>query len=193
MSDDVAPTRDEVTRLLRAARDGDPDAADRLAPLVYDELHAMAIRAMRRESDGHTLQPTILAHEAFLRLIDQRDTDWQSRAQFFALASQAIRRLLVDHARRRAAAKRDGGTRVTLDEQVAETPGGTSIDLLALDDALAKLAMLEPRYARVVELRFFTGLGVDETAEVMGISPATVKRDWTFAKAFLHRELEGTR
>ncbi len=184
------PTQHEVTRLLHALRDGEEDAAELLARVVYDELHVIAEHAMRRESGGHTLQPTILVHEAFLRLIDQHEVNWQGRAHFFALAAQAIRRILVDHARRRNAIKRDGGARITLEDAAIES-STDSIDLIAIDDALKRLASLDERQARVVELRFFTGLGVKETAEALGISPATVKRDWTFAKAFLQRELEG--
>lgn len=185
-------THHDVTRLLHALRDGEENAAEQLARVVYDELHAIAEHAMRRESGGHTLQPTILVHEAFLKLVDQREVNWQGRAHFFALAAQAIRRILVDHARRRNAQKRDGGSRITLEDAALEE-STDSIDLIAIDDALQKLAALDERQARVVELRFFTGLGVNETAEALGISPATVKRDWTFAKAFLQRELESVK
>ncbi len=180
----------EVTRLLHDLRAGQQDAADRLASLVYDELHVIAAHAMRGESAAHTLQPTALVHEAFLRLVDQRDAVWKNRAHFSGIAAQAMRRILVDHARRRRAAKRDGGVRITLEDVGAEAPGVTSLDLIALDDALAKLASLDPRQAKVVELRFFAGLDVEQTAEALGISPATVKRDWTFAKAFLYSELD---
>ena len=189
---DAPHTQDEVTRLLHALRDGEDNAAEQLARVVYDELHAIAEHAMRREVGGHTLQPTILVHEAFLRLIDQQEVNWQGRAHFFALASQAIRRILVDHARRRQAMKRDGGTRITLEDAVLQS-STDSVDLIAIDDALERLAIVDTRQARVVELRFFTGLGINETAEALGISPATVKRDWTFAKAFLQRELENGR
>lgn len=185
-------THHDVTRLLHALRDGEENAAEQLARVVYDELHAIAEHAMRRESGGHTLQSTILVHEAFLKLVDQREVNWQGRAHFFALAAQAIRRILVDHARRRNAQKRDGGSRITLEDAALEE-STDSIDLIAIDDALQKLAALDERQARVVELRFFTGLGVNETAEALGISPATVKRDWTFAKAFLQRELESVK
>ena len=159
-----------------------------VAPLVYNELHRIAVLAMRRESEGHTLQPTELVHEAFARVVGQRQVDWQCRSQFYGLAAQAIRRILIDHARRRRAIKRDHGLRVTLDESVGGV-AGRSLDLIALDDALRRLAELDERQARVVELRFFGGLDVAETAESLGISPATVKRDWTFARAFLLREL----
>lgn len=189
---DAPNTQHEVTRLLHALRDGEGDAAEQLARVVYDELHAIAEHAMRKEVGGHTLQPTILVHEAFLRLIDQHEVNWQGRAHFFALAAQAIRRILVDHARRRQTVKRDGGARITLEDAALET-AAESVDLIAIDDALQRLAALDARQARVVELRYFTGLGVDETAEALGVSPATVKRDWTIAKAFLHRELENAR
>ncbi len=183
-------TDHEVTRLLADLSRGDPEAADRLAPLVYAELHRLAEFAMQRESAGHTLQPTELVHEAFLRLIGQRNVSWQNRSQFYGIAAQAIRRILIDHARRRRAAKRDHGLRVTLDDSVGTAPG-QGLDLLALDEALERLAALDPRQARGVELRYFGGLTVEETAEALHISPATVKRDWTFARAFLLRELGG--
>ena len=181
----------DITAVLAEVQQGVPGAADRLAALVLGELHHIAERAMRRESDGHTLRPTELVDEAFVRLIGQRGTTWENRAQFFAVAAQAIRRILVDHARHRRRLKRDHGIRITLDESVGETPG-SSLDLIALDDALQQLGSLAPRQARVVDLRFFGGLEVDETAHALGISPATVKRDWTFARAFLLRSLEAS-
>lgn len=179
---------DDVTVLLQELRHGDAEAANRLARVVYDELHRIAEVAMRREREGHTLQPTVLVSEAFLRLIGERSTVWQNRMHFYALAARTIRRILVDHARARGRAKRDFGLRVTLDESLAETPE-QSLDVLALDAALTRLAAAAPRQARIVELRYFGGLEVEETAEAMEISPATVKRDWTFARAFLLREL----
>lgn len=179
----------DVTRLLAELQSGQEGAAEALVPLVYAELHALAVHFMRGERDDHTLQPTVLVHDAYLRLVGQRDTSWQSRSHFFGIAAQAMRRILVDHARRTRAAKRDGGERVTLDESVADRSGRT-VDLIALDDALARLAALDPRQARVVELRYFSGLDIEQTATVLGISPATVKRDWTFARAFLQRELD---
>jgi RNA polymerase sigma factor (TIGR02999 family) len=181
----------EVTRLLADLSRGDPDAANRLAPLVYAELHRLAEFAMQREAAGHTLQPTELVHEAFLRLIGQRNVSWQNRSQFYGIAAQAIRRILIDHARRRRTAKRDHGLRVTLDESIGRAPD-RGIDLIALDDALEQLAALDARQARVVELRYFGGLTVEETAEALSTSPATVKRDWTFARAFLLRQLGGS-
>lgn len=178
-----------VTAALADLQRGAVGAADRLAALVYDELHGIAVNAMRRESDGHTLQPTELVDEAFVRLIGQSQVDWQSRAQFFAVAARIIRRILVDHARARRRLKRDHGLRVTLDESISGSDG-PSLDLIALDDALSRLGELAPRQAQVVELRFFGGLEITDTAEALGISPATVKRDWTFARAFLLRSMD---
>jgi RNA polymerase sigma factor (TIGR02999 family) len=186
---DTATNAHEVTRLLQDVQQGRGEASDRLIRLVYDELHDLAARYMRRERPDHTLQPTALVGEAYLRLVDQRSISWQSRAHFFGIAAQAMRRILVDHARRRRATKREGGQRVTLDEGLAAVDG-RSLDLIALDDALQRLAALDERQSRVVELRFFGGLDIDQTAEALGISPATVKRDWVFAKAWLQRELE---
>lgn len=179
----------DITQLLQAAKEGQTGAAEKLAALVYDELHRIAASAMRREQAGHTLQPTLLVNEAFLRLVGQGDAVWRNRAQFYAVAAQIIRRILVDHARGRDSQKRNHGVRVTLDESVAELPDH-SLDVLALDDALNQLDRLAPRQARVVELRYFTGLEIEETAAALGISPATVKRDWTFARAFLLRALD---
>ena len=144
---------------------------------------------MRRERDEHTLQATVLVNEAFMRLVDQRGVSWQSRSQFYALASRAMRRLLVDHARKRRAEKRDGGVKVPLDFIAAPEPG---MDVMALDDALNALAVLDARQAQIVELRYFAGFSIAATAEMLGISPATVKRDWVFARAFLQREMDGT-
>jgi RNA polymerase sigma-70 factor (ECF subfamily) len=182
-----APDHD-VTRLLQELGAEVPGAAERLAPVVYQELHRLASIAMRRENIGHTLQPTELVHEAFMKLAGQRSTEWKNRSQFYGIAAQAIRRILIDHARRRQAAKRDHGIRVTLDESIGGDHG-SQLELIELDDALRRLEELDPRQARVVELRYFAGLGVDEVAELLEISPATVKRDWTFARAFLLRAL----
>lgn len=180
-----------ITAILDEVTRGIPGAADRLARAVSGELHRIAERAMRREPDGHTLQPTELVDEAFVRLVGQHAVQWRNRSQFFAVAAQVIRRILVDHARQRRRVKRDHGVRVTLDEQVGGAVPPPSLDLIALDDALVQLDTLAPRQARVVELRFFGGLEVDETAEALGVSVATVKRDWSFARAFLLRELDG--
>ena len=189
MTDPKAPTTHVVTRLLGDFQAGDETAVDRLIPLIYAELHGIANRQMRGEREGHTLQPTALVHEAFLKLVDQR-AGWQNRAQFFGVAAQVMRRVLVDHARRHRAQKRGGsGVQVTLDDVAADVGGPAILDLVLLDDALNKLASLDSRQAKVIELRFFAGLSVEETAEALGSSPATVKRDWRFAKAWHKREL----
>lgn len=185
----VSSAPHSITLCLQRMRDGDPAAAGELLPLVYDELRAMAGQMMRSGRPGHTLQPTALVHEAYLRLLGQQPGSWQNRSHFFGIAAQAMRRILVDHARRKHAGKRDGGDRITLDDALVEAPQ-RSLDLMALDDALTRLGELDPRQARVVELRFFAGLDVEQTAEALGISPATVKRDWTFARAFLQREMD---
>ncbi|BAH40882.1 MAG TPA: RNA polymerase subunit sigma-70 [Gemmatimonas aurantiaca] len=189
MTSDPSATPHDVTRLLAELQNGADGAADQLMRVVYRELHELAEHFMRRERPDHTLQPTALVNDAYLRLMGQRETSWQNRSHFFGIAAQAMRRVLVDHARKARAGKREGGERVTLDESVAESPQ-RSIDLIALDDALNRLAALDPRQARVVELRYFSGLDIEQTAAVIGISAATVKRDWTFARAFLQRELE---
>ncbi len=183
------PPPEEVTRLLLDWGNGDEHALARLTPLVYDELHRLAGCYMRREPGGQTLQTTALVHEAYLRLVDQTRVRWQNRAHFFAIAAQMMRRILVDHARSRHYAKRGGGARpVSLDAAPpisAERAG----ELVELDDALASLARIDPRKARVVELRFFGGLSVEETAELLGVSPNTVMRDWNMARAWLYREI----
>ena len=178
----------DVTRLLSELAAGTDGAANRLASLVYDELHVIAVAAMRREDDGHTWQPTELVHEAFSRLVGQDRITWQNRHHFFGIAAQAMRRLLVDHARARRQLKRDGGNRVTLVPDLAQVPSA-DVDILALNDALERLAALEPRQARVVELRYFAGLNIEETAAALDVSVVTVKRDWAVARAFLKRAL----
>ena len=179
----------QVTQLLMDWSNGNRDALERLTPLVYGELKRLAARYLRRERPGHTLQSTALVHEAFLRLIDQRNVRWQNRAHFFGVAAQMIRRILVDHARARQTAKRGADApKLSLDEAIA-LPEKREVDIISLDDALEALTKIDPQQARIVELRFFTGLTVDETAEVLGISPATVKRDWVTAKAWLYRDL----
>lgn len=179
-----------VTRLLQQWHNGDQEALDQVTPILYDELRLLARRYLRMERADHTLEPTALVHEAFLRLVDQRAVDWKSRAHFFGIAAQAMRRILVDHARRQTAAKRGGRqTRVTLEDAAAITDEGT-LDLVSIDDALNRLAELDGRQAKVVELRFFAALDNREAAVVLGVSPATVKRDWRMAKAWLARELE---
>ncbi len=178
----------DATRLLLDLSGGRASAADELLPLVYAELRNMAARMLRSERPDHTLQPTALVHEAYLRLVDQRVDTWQNKAHFLGIAAQAMRRILIDHARRRRAGKR-GGARVTLDDEMGAVTG-PSLDVLAIDTALQRLTALDARQGRVVELRFFGGLSVEETAAVLGVGPATVKRDWTLARAWLHRELD---
>ncbi len=181
-----------LTALLQAWQRGDSGAGDALVPLVYAHLRNIAANRLRAERDAHTLQPTALVHEAWLRLMRQHGGDWQNRAQFFAIAAQIMRRILVDHARRRLAAKRgDGAAMVDVDE-LADAIASPMPDerLVVLNDALEQLATLDERQARVVELRFFGGLSVEETAEVLALSPTTVKREWSTARAWLFRAVE---
>jgi RNA polymerase sigma factor (TIGR02999 family) len=178
-----------VTQLLVDWGNGDRQALEKLTPLVYQELKRLATRYLRRERREHTLQSTALVHEAWLRLIDQNHVHWQNRAQFFGIAAEMIRRILIDHARNRQAAKRgDGALKLSLDEALG-APDRRDFDLVALDDALKDLAKLDPKQGQLVELRFFAGLSIEESAEVLGVSPATVKREWAVAKAWLYREL----
>jgi RNA polymerase sigma factor (TIGR02999 family) len=178
-----------VTQLLVDWGNGDRQALEKLTPLVYQELKRLAARYLRRERREHTLQSTALVHEAWLRLIDQNHVHWQNRAQFFGIAGEMIRRILIDHARNRQAAKRgDGAVKLSLDEALG-APDCRDFDLVALDDALKDLAKLDPKQGKLVELRFFAGLSIEESAEVLGVSPATVKREWAVAKAWLYREL----
>jgi RNA polymerase sigma factor (TIGR02999 family) len=180
-----------VTELLRAWGGGDAGVSEALVPLVYSELRRQARRALRREGEGHTLQATALVHEAWLRLDGQHDARWESRAQFLAVAAQMMRRVLVDHARTRRALKRGGGeTQVTLGDADNAVAAPDAVDVLALDDALARLAILDPRKARLVELRYFAGLSIPEAAAALDISPATVGREWAVARMWLRRELE---
>jgi RNA polymerase sigma-70 factor (ECF subfamily) len=189
-NDRARASRDEVTNLLRSWGRGEEDAANRLLAVIYDDLHAQAARAMRREGGEHTLQATALVHEAYLRLVDQKHVDWKNRAHFFAIAAQSMRRVLVDHARGRLAEKRGGGVeKVTLSDAAVGVNDDDAVDVLALHDALERLAALDPDQARVVELRYFGGMNIDETAEALGISAATVKREWAVARAWLKREL----
>jgi RNA polymerase sigma-70 factor (ECF subfamily) len=181
---------DNVTQLLLQWNDGDEGALERLMPVVYNELRRLASGYLRRERAGHTLQPTALVNEAYLRLVDQRSARWQNRAQFFGVAAQLMRRILVDHARLRQAAKRGGSDQQQLSLSHAERIAShQEIDLLALHEALNDLAQIDPQQSRIVELKFFGGLTIEETAEVLGISHATVERDWTLARAWLRREL----
>ena len=185
----LAQTGTDVTKLLLRWGDGDREALDALTPLVYDELRKLAAIYLRGERPDHTLSSTALVHEAYMRLVDQRHVQWQNRNQFFGLASELIRRILVDHARARLTAKRGGQVfKIALDEAVA-APEQKDLELVTLDDALKSLGEADPQQSRIVELRYFGGLTIEQTAEVLGISPATVKRDWVVAKAFLKREL----
>ncbi len=186
----AAPEAGPVTELLLAWSSGDKSALDRLLPLVYRELRQIASRARRRESPGQTLQTTALVHEAYLRLVDQSRAQWQSRSQFFAVAAQAMRRILVDEARRRGAEKRGGAKPLQLLDG-HDAPVHVDEEVLAVDAAVVALEQVDPDLARLVELRFFAGFTVDETAEVLGVSPATVGREWAAARAWLQRELGG--
>jgi RNA polymerase sigma factor (TIGR02999 family) len=180
----------DVTQLLQRWSNGDREALDKLIPLVYDELRHQAARYMRRERPDHTLQTTALIHEVYLRLVDQTHAEWQNRAQFFGITAQLMRRVLVDHARTIHAGKRGGSAiRLPLDEELLPASTEPDLDVLAIDEALTKLEAFDPLQARIVELRYFSGLNVEETATVLGISPRTVKREWSIAKAWLHREI----
>jgi RNA polymerase sigma factor (TIGR02999 family) len=178
-----------VTDLLSRWSGGDAAAGDALVPIVYDELRRIARKCLAGQRSGHTLQPTALVHEAYLRLVNRGSASWQNRAHFFAMAARMMRQILVDHARMHAAAKR-GGNAITLvlDEAMA-VPEKASLDLIALDDAMNRLAVLDARQCQIVELRFFGGLSIEETAEVIDISPATTKREWATARVWLYREI----
>lgn len=185
----MASESDNVTRLLLDWSGGNQQALEELAPLIYNELRRLAHNFLYRERPGHTLQTTALVHEAYLKLIDQRDVRWQNRAHFFAIAAQAMRRILIDSARRHTAAKRGGpGEKLSLDEaaNIALEPDS---NLLDLEKALNELAKIDPQQSHIVELRYFGGLTIEETAEVISVSPATVKREWAMARAWLHQEL----
>ncbi len=182
--------RDEITQLLQAWSEGDQNALERLAPAVYDELRRLASGYMKRERPGHSLQTTALVNEAYVRLADYKHIRWQNRAHFFALSAQAMRRILVEHARRHNLKRGRGVHRVSL-EEAAIVGGSRSADLVELDDAMKRLAQFDPRKEQVVEMLFFGGLSINETAEVLKVSPVTVMRDWTTAKAWLYRELAG--
>ena len=181
----------QVTQLLKAWANGDEGARDELITLVYEELHRLAHQYMKRERPGNTLQTSALVHEAFLKLINQRDVRWQNRGHFFAIAAQSMRRILVDHAKIRRAAKRGGNASpVSLDEALVIS-NERSAQVVAIDEALTALAAVDERKSQIVELRFFGGLSIEETAEVLAVSPGTVMRDWTLAKAWLRREMTG--
>jgi RNA polymerase sigma factor (TIGR02999 family) len=188
----MTPTSQSVSQLLRAWGDGDPSAFDALMPLVYDELRRMARRYMDRQQAGHTLQTTALIHEAYLKLVDQQGAEWRNRAHFFGVAAKAMRSILVDYARTRHAVKRGGEFRKVSLEEAACVSAEPAAELVALDDALERLAAFDPRKCQVVEMRYFGGLTVEETAEVLNVSPETVARDWRLARTWLLRELSQT-
>ncbi len=180
----------KITELLHEWSDGDGTALDELFPLVYDELHRQAARHLRRERQDHTLQTTALIHEAYLKLIDQREVNWESRTHFFAIAAQMMRRILIDYARAKHREKRGGdAVNLPLEEAALIVSDDKSIDLIALDEALNRLAKIDAQQVRVIELRYFSGLSLEETAEALKVSRTTVANDWAVAKAWLHREL----
>lgn len=185
----MASDSDNVTRLLLEWGDGNQQALEALVPLIYKELRNLAHNFLYRERPGHTLQTTALVHEAYLKLIDQNDARWQNRAHFFAIAAQAMRRILIDSARKHAAAKRGGPQEELSLDEVADIALEPDSNLLKLDEALNELAKIDPRQSRIVELRYFGGLTIEETAEVISVSPATVKREWMMARAWLHQEI----
>ena len=190
----TTPSPQEVTRLLVAWSEGDEQALTALMPLVYEELRRLASRHLDSERASHTLQPTALVHEAYLRLVGQKETQWRNRAHFFAIAGRMMRRILVDYARARIFAKRGGGAHLAPFDEAMVVSDERAADVVALDEALSELARFDERMGRIVELRFFCGLSIEETAESLGVSPGTVMRDWTLAKAWLRREIgEGRR
>ncbi len=186
----MAASQHEVTELLRKWRSGDKEALDKLTPLVYDELHRLAHQYINRERHGHTLQTTALVNEAYLRLVEQKDVEWENRAHFFAVSAQVMRHILVDYARQHASAKRGGNfQKVALDGEVIVSRERAA-ELVALDEAMQALHEIHPRRSKVVELRYFGGLNNREAAEVLKVSEVTIERDWRFAKAWLYRELQ---
>jgi len=191
MGDASPRTNRPVTALLARWRAGEDDALESLIPLVYDELRSLAQHYLRRERSNHTLQSTALVHEAYVRLAGTDPPTLQNRSHFFGVAARLMREILVDHARAQHAAKRGGDACTLALDEALNVAGGANVDVLLLDDALKELAQLDDRQSRIVELRFFTGLSIDETADVMGVSAATVSREWTTARAWLHRELSG--
>ena len=186
------PDQHEITQLLAEWSDGDQSALDELYPLVYDELHRLARRYMSREKKGHTLQTTALINEAYVRLVDQKNVHWANRSHFFAISAQIMRRILIDHARRHAFAKRGGGAQHVSLEEVAVITPDASRELVRLDEALKSLAEMDPRRSQVVELRYFGGLNNEEIAGVLNISENTVTRDWNMARAWLYQQLTGS-
>ena len=182
----------DVTQLLMKWSDGDPAALDNLIPLVYDDLRRLAHHYLRSERAGHTLQTTALAHEAYFRLASQKKVDWQNRGHFFAVCAKIMRRILVDYARGRGSAKREGEARRTSLDEAATLGQQRRADIVAVDEALKELEAIDPRKSEVVELRFFGGLTIEETAEILKVSHATVEREWSTAKAWLYREISGS-
>ncbi|MFN0112044.1 MAG: sigma-70 family RNA polymerase sigma factor [Blastocatellia bacterium] len=188
----LPPTSPDVTQLLRNWQNGDQSSRDQLLGIVYDELRRQAARYLRRERPDHTLQPTALVHEAYLQLIDQSHVSWENRAHFFGVAARLMRRILVDHARAHQAEKRGkGNEKLALDEAIA-VPENKDLNILALNDALEELVRMDEQQSRIVELRYFGGLSIEETAAVTGVSPATVKREWAMAKAWLNNQIKQT-
>ena len=186
------PASDQITQMLIELTDGNTEVVDQILPHIYDELRKLAGSYLRRERSDHTLQPTALVHEAYMKLVDQKQVKWQKRAHFFGIAAQVMRRILMDHARKHKAEKRGGDAdKLPLEEEILLISQDSSNQLLALDDALKTLADLDPQKAKIVELRYFGGLSIEETADVLEVSPATVKRDWVFARAWLLREFGG--
>jgi RNA polymerase sigma factor (TIGR02999 family) len=185
---DMAVEEQDVTGLLRQWSDGNQQALGRLLPIIYDELRRVAHQYLHRERHERTLQTTALVHEAYLKLIDQRSVSWQNRAHFFAIAAQAMRRILIDNARKRTASKREG-EKISLDD-VAVISSDKAAHLIALDDVLQRLEQIDPQQSKIVELRYFGGLTIEETAEAISLSPATVKREWAMARAWLYQELQ---
>jgi RNA polymerase sigma factor (TIGR02999 family) len=191
MTDDSASSEGAVTQWLLDWGRSDKRGLDQMLPVLYEELHRLASHYLSREATGHTLQPTALVHEAYLRLIDQRRVDWRNRAQFLGLAANMMRRILVNHARDRSAQKRGGGAAAVSLSLVEGPSGRPDVELIALEDALQRLAALDQRKSKVVELKFFGGLTIEEIAEVLQISAATVEREWAFARAWLYEAMEG--
>ena len=185
----MRPAPNEITQLLKDWSSGDQTALDKLMPLVYEELHQLAHQYMRREQPGHLLQTSALINEAYLRLVDQQETHWENRAHFFGIAARLIRQILVDEARKRNAAKRGGGDIQVSLMEAANASQQQAANVIALDEALQNLAVVDSRQSEIVELRFFGGLSIEETAQVLNVSPGTVMRDWTFARAWLRNEM----
>jgi RNA polymerase sigma factor (TIGR02999 family) len=183
------PSQPDVTRLLLEWSKGDRQSFDKLLPIVYQELRRLAQHYLRQERPDHTLQATALVHEAYLKLIDTKIVRWENRAHFFAVTAQVMRHILVDLARQRRAQKRGGGRKLALDEALGVPDEAEAVNLVALDEALDRLAAVDARQSRIIELRYFGGLSMEETAEVLGISTSTVKREWRMARAWLHREI----